>query len=148
MSPLELSTRPSPVRPRPTIVLLIIAAVIALGVVVFIARSVLATPSFVDRITIANDTKYGVDVAVRFGDDSSRMLLGRALPQQESTREEVFDGGDRWTFEFTRGGVEAGHVTMTRDQLARSHWRVAVPASVSQRLAAAGQASFAGEGSR
>src|SRR5262245_47937200 len=100
MSPLELSTRPSPVRPRLSIVLLIVAAVVALGVVVFIARSVLATPSYVDRVTIANDTKYGVDVVVRFGDDSSRLMLGRALPQQESTRHEVYDGGDRWTFVF------------------------------------------------
>jgi hypothetical protein len=148
MSPLELSTRPSPAKPRLSIVLLIAAAVIASVFVVVVARSVLSTPSYIDHITIANDTKYGVDVAVRFGDDSSRLLLGRALPQQESARHEVYDGGDRWTFVFTRGGVDAGHVTMTRDQLASAHWRVGVPASVSQRLAAAGQESFAGEGSR
>ena len=75
-------------------------------------------------------------------------LLGRALPEQSTAKHEVYDGGDRWVFEFTRGGVVAGKVEMSRDALDRAGWHVTVPASVEQRLAEAGQPPYPKEGSR
>ena len=64
-----------------------------------------------------NGTPYGVDVDLRNSDRGGVVLLGRALPEQSTAKHEVYDGGDRWIFEFTRGGVVAGDVEMSRDAL-------------------------------
>ena len=95
-----------------------------------------------------NGTPYGVDVDLRNSDRGGVVLLGRALPEQSTAKHEVYDGGDRWIFEFSRGGVVAGDIEMSRDALDQAGWRVTVPDSVERRLADAGQPPYPTEGSR
>jgi hypothetical protein len=148
MSPTDVTTRPTPVRRRaPLIALIVVAALLALGLIK-LASAAIATPKFVPRVTFVNGTPYGVDVDLRNADHSGVVLLGRVLPEQDTAKHEVYDGGDRWIFEFTRGGVVAGEVEMSRDALDRTGWRVTVPADVEQRLADAGQPPYPAEGSR
>ena len=148
MSPTELTTRPTPVRGRaPLIALIVVAALLAIGLIK-LASAAIATPKFVPRVTFVNGTPYGVDVDLRNSDRGGVVLLGRALPEQHTAKHEVYDGGDRWIFEFSRGGVVAGDVEMSRDALDQSGWRVTVPDSVERRLADAGQPPYPAEGSR
>ncbi len=148
MSPTDVTTRPTPVRRRaPLIALVVTGALLAVGLIK-LASAAIATPKFVPRVTFVNSTPYGVDVDLRNSDRGGVVLLGRALPEQSTAKHEVYDGGDRWIFEFTRGGVVAGEIEMTRDVLDRTGWRVTVPASVEQRLADAGQPPYPREGSR
>jgi hypothetical protein len=148
MSPTDVTTRPTPVRRRaPLIALIVVAALLAAGLIK-LGSAAIATPKFVPRVTVVNETPYGVDVDVRNSDHGGVVLLGRALPEQQTAKHEVYDGGDRWIFEFSRGGVVAGELEMSRADLDHTGWRVAVPASVEQRLADAGQPPYPAEGSR
>jgi hypothetical protein len=147
MSPTDLTTRPS--RPRQRIPIVAIGLVLAAAAAVALLallRDAVSTESVVSEITIVNDTPYGVDVDVRAGD--SHLLLGRALPQHHTVRHEVLDAGDHWVFSFERGGVPAGRVERSREQLEHDDWHVAVPGSVTDRLAEAGQREYPGEGNR
>ena len=62
-----------------------------------------------------NDTQYGVDVDLRDPADEARLLLGRALPEDETARQEVLDAvTDGWIFSFCSAGVPAGEVAARR----------------------------------
>ncbi len=148
MSPTDVTTRPTPVRRRAPLIALIVVAVLVAAGLIELASAAIATPRFVPRVTFVNDTPYGVDVDLRNSDRGGVVLLGRALPEQRTAKHEVYDGGDRWIFGFTRGGVVAGAVEMSRDDLDHTGWRVTVPASVEQRLTDAGQPPYPAEGSR
>jgi hypothetical protein len=148
MSPTDVTTRPTPVRRRAPLIALVVAGVLLAVALIKLVSAATATPEFVPRVTFVNGTPYGVDVDMRNADNDGRVLLGRALPEQNTTKHEVYDGGDQWIFEFTRGGVVAGEIEMSRSDLEHGGWRVTVPASVEQRLADAGQSPYPEEGSR
>ena len=126
MSPTDLSTRPARACSRGPFIAVIAAAIAGLALV-RVASVAMETPDSVDRITFVNGTPYGVDVDLRNSDRGGVLLLGRVLPEQDTAKHEVYDGGDHWIFEFTRGGVVAGEVAMTRDELDHADWRVTVP---------------------
>ena len=148
MSPTDLSTRPARARSRAPFIALVIAAAIAGLALVRVASVAMETPDSVDRITIVNETDYGVDVDLRSAPDDSRLLLGRALPGADAARNQVLDAGDVWIFSFLRAGVDAGEVQLTRDQLEAADWRVSVPDEVVAAIEEAGQNPYPDEGSR
>ena len=76
------------------------------------------------------------------------MPLGRALPNRETVRHEVYDAGDEWTFTFLREGVTAAELTISESELRRNGWRIEFPAEATARLTAAGQTPDPNEGSR
>jgi hypothetical protein len=148
MSPTDLTTRPS--RPQlrvPLVAIVVVLALLGAAAIGVLAR-VMRTPSVVSRVTIVNKSPYGVDIDVRDRKDAGLLVLGRALPQQDTVRREVLDMGDRWIFSFSRSGVPAGDVEVSRATLAANGWRVTVPDSVVQRLERAGEQPYPDEGSR
>jgi hypothetical protein len=148
MSPTDLTTRLSRPQQRiPLVAIVVVLALIGAGLVGVLAR-VMRTPGVVSRVTIVNKSPYGVDIDLRDRDDAGRLVLGRALPRDDTVRREVLDMGDRWIFSFSRSGLQAGDVELSRATLERNDWRVTVPSSVVQRLERAGEQPFPEEGSR
>src|SRR5262245_52839479 len=100
MPPIDLTTRPSTAPSRAPMIGLVVVAALAIVGVLALVGSAVTEPSYVDTVELVNDTPYGVDVQVRFDDDAGYLVLGRALPERETTRRQVFDGGDQWSFTF------------------------------------------------
>jgi hypothetical protein len=147
MSSIDLTTRPT----RPRVHAALLAAAVALllvggGLVVLLARAI-STPNTVSRVTIVNHGDYGLDVTLR-GNDAGRVLFGRALPGGDTSRHEVLDLGGDWTFVFSREGLTAATVDVSRDELARADWHITVPDEVSTKLRDAGQRPYPREGDR
>jgi hypothetical protein len=148
MSPTDVTTRPIRSRPRAPMVALIVGAVLAAIALVAATRAATATPAVVDHVTVDNATPYGVDVTLRDSESAGLIQLGRALPEGETTWQQVHDSGERWIFTFTRAGIVAGQVEVSRTQLEQAGWRVATPGAVEQRLADAGLRPYPEEGAR
>ena len=98
---------------------------------------VVDTPTFVD-LTIVNPTAYDVYVDARSSGDPALVGLGRVRHGREAGFDGVLDQGDVWVFEFDYGGVDAGSLEVTREDLVDSDWRVEVPTAVATELEAAG----------
>jgi hypothetical protein len=112
-------------------------AVAAILVVAILPRA-LATPSNVDRVTLENHTQYAVVVDVSGRSADGWMGLGTAERETATDVRDVIDQGDVWTFRFTSQGYDAGEVQITKADLKRSGWKVAIPAAVGERLARQG----------
>jgi hypothetical protein len=94
-------------------------------------------PSFVREITLENPTVYQLEVEVSDG-RSGWLGLGAVAREGTQTFLDVIDQGDTWIFRFAYVGVQGGELRLSREELARSRWRVRVPEAVQARLAAAG----------
>lgn len=137
---------PTLTRPRFTPVrnaggtLLVVASVAGVVVLAFVMLGAMRLPGFVSRLTVANPTLYGVEIEVREAQSESGGWFTLGTFGRESVRNtyEVLDSGRAWTVRFWAGGVDAGQMTITRDQLERNRWRLTVPAEVADRLAAEG----------
>jgi hypothetical protein len=57
----------------------------------------------------------------------------------------VIDAGEQWAFRFAYGGTEQGQLVISRAELERSKWKVAVPDTFAERLRAAGESPTAWE---
>jgi hypothetical protein len=114
---------------------LVVAGIVA---VLVLMRTALREPDHVDRLTLANPTDYGVNVTVRSAPEEGRFSLGWAEATEERVLREVPDLGDTWIFGFSYAGVDAGELAVTRDALASGDWRLEIPASIAERIAAAG----------
>jgi hypothetical protein len=147
MSSIDLTTRPT----RPRVHAALLAGAVALllvgGTLVVLLARAMSTPSTVARVTVVNHGDYGLDVELR-DQDAARVLFGRALPDGNTSRHEVLDLGDDWTFVFSRDGLAAATVDVSRDELARADWHVTVPDDVATKLRDAGQIPYPEEGDR
>jgi hypothetical protein len=114
-----------------------LAVATAVAVVLAVAAWLAPAPAVVDRLRIVNPTPYNVAVEAR-ADDHGWVLIGVAARNATTTVEQVLDRGDHWTFRFSGQGRAAGSFTAARAELAEASWRLEVPASVGDRLAAAG----------
>jgi len=115
-----------------------VAIVIAISAVIAVGLLLLNEPARVDTITFSNASNYDVGIDVSSGDQ--RSWLPVAVVDVGTTRQysDVLDQGDTWVFRFRAQGVDGGEVTIARDELAASGWKVAVPNEVIERLQAAG----------
>jgi hypothetical protein len=106
----------------------------ALLLVALLQSSCLGPPPTVDRITIANPTDYQLDVDVTGEDRQGWLPVAILEPGSERPVGEVIDQGEIWIFRFLYLGDPVMEVSVTRDELEGSDWRVVVPAEVEQRL--------------
>jgi hypothetical protein len=136
-------TRPAPARPA-TASLLSLAAVLA--VLISIASLVvpaLRVPAHIPSVTIENNLVYLVEVTVSDGRGPTAPV-GPVNRGTTARFEDVVDLGDHWVFHFAGGGVGAGTVERSREDLASSGWRIVVPDDVGRRLQQAGLSPSAG----
>ncbi|MDQ3985511.1 MAG: hypothetical protein M3280_03330 [Actinomycetota bacterium] len=89
--------------------------------------------SFVDEVTIVNDTEYPADVEVT-GRARDRWL-GLTVVTQRSTAtvDGVIDQGEMWIFRFHYTG-RYEELEISRNELERNDWTIEVPQSFEQRL--------------
>jgi hypothetical protein len=129
-------TRPAPTRSAGAVLALVLAVVAGLAAAAFVLEA-MRSPSFVKQVTVENPTVYQLEVDVSDG-RQGWLGLGAVVREGTQTFLEVIDQGDTWVFRFAYGGIDGGEITLRREELARSRWRVRVPDEVRARLAAAG----------
>lgn len=131
-------TRPRPYAARTRIgreaVLLVAAALVAVVVIIGVLAAV-EGPSYVDRITVSNETPYAVEVHVSGGDRDGWIDLGPVSPGGRHRFRTVVDKGDPWVVRIDSAGIDGGQLEVGREQLARRGWVVTLGEEVSTRLA-------------
>ena len=120
---------PSTVR-RPLAVAGAIAG--SLGLLVVLNAFVFVDPSFVDRVTVENDSEYDVHVTV--GPASGDELLPLGVATQHCTRGflEVLDQGPSWAVRLRAQGVEMEPIVVSRAELEASDWTFVIPERVAE----------------
>ena len=129
LDPEQLVRRRRDPRQRVGLAAATLLGVSALATLVWAMRA----PATVDEVTIVNDTPYDVHVDVR-GPGGPVLGLGTVPRGRSISFTTVLDQGDRWSFTFTAGGRDGGTVEVSRDDLEREGWTLAVPATVASRL--------------
>jgi hypothetical protein len=90
--------------------------------------------SFVDEVTIVNDTEYSANIDVTGKTRNGWLGLTAVQPESTTTVEEVIDQGEMWIFRFDYVGKHDEEVEVTRSELEGNDWTVEVPESFEQQL--------------
>ena len=90
--------------------------------------------SFVDEVTIVNDTEYSANVDVTGRARDGWLGLTVVGPQSTTTVKEVVDQGEVWIFRFDYVDKYEEHVEISRRELEGRGWTIEVPQSFGQRL--------------
>jgi hypothetical protein len=106
----------------------------AIGACIFLAGSACSDMSFIDEVTIANDTEYSANVDVTDGTRDAWLGLTGVEPQSTRTVEAVIDQGEVWIFRFDYVGKYQEEVEISRRELEQNDWTIEVPSSFEQRL--------------
>ena len=128
-----MTENPPPVSRRPPRGALALLYVSAVGIFALVLVSC-SDVSFVDEITIVNQTEYGATVAVTNGERNGWLELAALSPDSTKTVEAVVDQGDSWIFRFDYIGQHEEEVETTRSDLEGSDWTIEVPPSFEERL--------------
>jgi hypothetical protein len=139
MSP--VLTRPRP-RSRPALLsreVLVVVLAGAIAVAAFLGiQAALRGPELVDRVRVVNETPYLVDVEVTGRARDGWLELGPVSPAETHTFGNVVDQGDEWMFHITTGPHDGGEFSVTKAELERARWEIAIPGDVRARLEAEG----------
>jgi hypothetical protein len=131
------ATMARPQSPRRTFPPISVIALVVVGVLLCAAMAyALRDPAVVSRVTVENPSQLDINVSVHPANDAARLILASVPPTTTATNLDVLDQGDDWVFSFSSGGVDGGSMRVSRAKLADDGWRVVVPESVIQRLAA------------
>lgn len=138
-----MPTTPALARPAPRtsirehdLVSVFVFLMMAAAVIVAVS-SLLLDPPRTD-VELHNPTDHEITVHVRDGPDGARLQLGSWAPGTTRTVTGVLDRGDRWVFEFSSAGIDAGRLEVDRAAVRRSV--VTVPEHVGEELRGAGVA--------
>jgi hypothetical protein len=113
-------------------VVLAAAAMLAIGL--WITRG----PDFVGRVRVSNASGYDLNVDVTGAERDGWLPISVAAGGLTTTTKDVVDQRDTWIFRFAYAGNAAGELSVSRAELAKRGWRIAVPEDVSARLRAEG----------
>ena len=94
--------------------------------------------SFVDDVTIVNQTGYPAHVEVTDQDQNGWLGLTVVDPHSTSAVAETIDQGEVWIFRFDYIGKHHELVEVSRRELERNDWTVEVPVTFEQQLRARG----------
>jgi hypothetical protein len=89
--------------------------------------------SFVDQVTIVNDTSYPATVGVR-GESGGWLALATVETDETRDVKQVIDQGESWVFRFAYGPHDPVEMEMSRQELVDANWRVAVPSEFEEEL--------------
>lgn len=126
--------------PRPKVVIGVVVAIASVALLFSVAQGLVRSQPFVDRVTIVNPTPYHLEVETVGVGRPHGVRLGAVGRERTKTIFDVLDQGREWIFRFTSGHGDGGEIRVSREELVRSDWRVTVPPSIGERLAAAGVA--------
>ncbi|MCA1708151.1 MAG: hypothetical protein LC808_34705 [Actinobacteria bacterium] len=117
---------------------LLIVLALAAAVVFALSRLGLGDTASYRRLTVENPSPYIINVDVTGAKRDGWLDVGTVRRENRQTFEELADPGDQWVFRFSYGGVDAGELIVSRDQLARDGWKITVPGQATERLREAG----------
>jgi hypothetical protein len=139
VSPVLTRPRPqaAPVRLGREIAVLVAGALVALAVILGVSAAV-EGPSYVDRLTIRNDTPYALEIEVTGSDRDGWLDLGPVPPGARHDFGTVVDHGDQWVVRVSSGGTDGGQRVLSRSTLEGRGWVVTIGNDTSARLAARG----------
>lgn len=106
----------------------------AAAILVLFLGAACSDVSFVDEVTIVNDTEYSANVDVTDKTREGWLGLTSVGPQLTTTIESVIDQGEVWIFRFDYVGKHQEEVEVSRRELERNDWTVEIPQSFEQRL--------------
>jgi hypothetical protein len=124
--------------------IVLVVLIVTAGVLFVLARLDVGESTTYRRLTVDNPSPYNVNIQVAGTKRQGWLDLGSFPRQARRTVEEVVDQGRDWVFRFSYGGVDAGELVISRDQLARDGWVTIVPSAVTERLHEAGLQESAG----
>jgi hypothetical protein len=90
--------------------------------------------SFVDELSIINDTEYSANVEVTDEGRDGWLALNNVESQSTTVVEDVIDQGEVWVFRFDYQGRYQVDVEVSSRELAQSDWSIEVPQSFEQGL--------------
>lgn len=138
---------PAPPQAAPTRLGRNVAAVVVGGIValalIFGGAQALEGPDVMSRVVIENPTQYPVEISVA-GGRGSLLTLGPVSSGERHTFASVVDQGDRWVVHATSARTDGGAFVVSRADLERTNWVIAIPDSVASTLAANGATPRAG----
>ena len=108
--------------------------VAAVGACVLLGGAACSDVSFVDEVTIVNDTEYPANVDVTGKERDGWLELTPVEPRSTTSVEDVIDQGEMWIFRFDYLGKHEEEVEISGRELARNDWSIEVPQSFEQRL--------------
>jgi hypothetical protein len=108
--------------------------VAVVGACVLLGAGACSDVSFVDELTIVNDTEYSADVEVTGRDRGGWLALTVVEPESTRSVGEVIDQGAAWIFRFDYIGKHQEEVEISRRELEENDWTIEVPPSFEQRL--------------
>jgi glycine cleavage system aminomethyltransferase T len=108
--------------------------VVAVGACLLLGGAACSDSSFIDEVTIVNDTDYSANVDVTGKARDGWLGLTVSGPQSRTTVEEVIDQGEVWIFRFDYVGRYEEEVEISRGELEGKGWTIEVPRSFEQRL--------------
>jgi hypothetical protein len=106
----------------------------AIGACILLVSSACSDVSFIDEVTIVNETEYPAHVEVSDGTGDAWMGLTTVDPQSTMTVEEVIDQGEMWVFRFDYVGKYHEEVEISRRELEQGDWTIEVPSSFEEGL--------------
>ena len=106
----------------------------AVGTCLLLEGAACSGVSFVDEVTIVNDTEYSAHVDVTGKARDGWLGLTVVGPQSTTTVEEVIDQGEVWIFRFDYVGKYEEDVEISRRELEGRGWTIEVPQSFGQQL--------------
>jgi len=114
-----------------------VALLVVIGLLVVTMVQLVRGPRFVARVSVTNPSNLQIDVDVTGEQRDGWLSVAIARPNGSVTTRAVVDQGGTWVFRFRSGGHEGGELRVSRDQLARARFTIAVPERVTSRLAQA-----------
>jgi hypothetical protein len=90
--------------------------------------------SFVDELSIINDTEYSANVEVTDEGRDGWLALNNVESQSTTVVEDVIDQGEVWVFRFEYLDRYQVEVEVSSRELAQSDWSIEVPQSFEQGL--------------
>ena len=111
-----------------------IATIIVIAIVVVGIDQLLRSPPFVNEVRVSNRSNLMIDVDASGAARDGWLPVAIARPNDTVATSEVLDQGDTWVFRFHAGGHNGGELRVSRDQLARARWTIAIPNRVIDRL--------------
>jgi len=106
----------------------------AAAIFVLLLGAACSNVSFVDEVTIVNDTEYSANVDVTDSTREGWLALTTVGAQSTRTVEAVIDQGEVWIFRFDYVGKHQEEVEVSRRELEGNDWTVEIPESFEQRL--------------
>jgi hypothetical protein len=86
------------------------------------------------EITVVNPTDYDLEIHVAGEDRDGWLPVAIVEARSEDVARGVIDQGEVWIFQFRHLGDAVGERSLSREELARSGWRLEVPEQVEERL--------------